>query len=70
MVSISEIGFKNKRQLYKLAFIKGLIGGLGGVIGATLLLAVFLYVLSFIGEIPFIGNIADSIKNTIDTSTR
>jgi len=67
LVSIGEIGFKDKKQLYKASFIKGIVGGLGGVIGATIVVALLLFILSLIGEIPFIGEITDPIKDSISS---
>ena len=67
LVSVGEIGFKDKKQLYKISFLKGVISGLGGVLGATIVVALLLFVLSLIGEIPFLGEIADPIKNSIDS---
>ena len=67
LVSIGEIGFKDKKQLYKASFIKGIVGGLGGVIGATMVVALLLFILSLIGEIPFIGEITDPIKDSISS---
>jgi len=67
LVSVGEIGFKDKKQLYKVSFVKGIISGLGGVLGATIVVALLLFVLSLVGEIPFLGEIADPIKNSIDS---
>jgi hypothetical protein len=67
LVSIGEIGFQNKRQLYKVSFVRGIIAGLGTVIGATIVVALLLYLLSILGTIPFIGDIADSARETINT---
>lgn len=66
MVSVGEIGEGNRKKLYKTAFIKGIYSGLGGVIGATIVLAVLLYVISLLGQVPFIGDIAQSIQETIE----
>jgi len=67
LVSVGEIGFKDKKQLYKASFAKGVLSGLGGVIGATIVVALLLFILSLIGEIPFIGEIINPIKDTISS---
>ncbi len=69
LVSIGEIGFKDKKQLYKVSFIKGVISGLGGVLGATIVVALILLLLSVLGEVPFVGDIADSVRDTIQTTS-
>jgi len=66
LFSIGEIGSKNKRELYKVQFIKGVMSGFGGVIGATLIIAILLIILSVLNEIPFIGDVAKNITNTIE----
>ncbi len=66
IVSLQDV-FVDKKRLYKTAFIKGLFSGLGGVVGATLLVAVLLWVLSFFHTIPLIGNFTETIRNTIQT---
>lgn len=66
LVSIGEIGVRNKKQLYKVTFFKGVLSGLGGVFGATIVVALLLFILSIAGEVPFIGDIADSIRGTLN----
>ncbi len=66
LFSIGEIGTKNKRELYKVQFIKGLIAGFGGVIGATVVIGILLFMLSVFKNIPLIGDVADNITNTIE----
>ncbi len=41
--------------------------GLGSVIGATIIIALILWVLSLLEAIPFIGPIAESFQETIET---
>lgn len=65
LVSIGEIGFKDKKELYKAEFIKGIFRGFGSIIGATIVVAILLIILSLLGEVPLIGDIADSVRETI-----
>lgn len=66
LVSIGESGEVNTKNLYKTAFIKGIYSGIGGVIGATIVLAILLYFLSILGQIPFLGDITKSVEQTIE----
>ena len=50
--SIYESGYIDRNQLYKMSFLKGLFTGLGGVIGATVLLAALLWILSVLNYTP------------------
>lgn len=52
--------------LYKTAFLKGVVTGVGGVIGATLVIALLLWLLSLFDSVPLIGGFVEAIRNTID----
>lgn len=70
LVSIYESGYLNKKEAYKMSFIKGLLAGFGGVLGATILVALLLWALSLFSNLPFIGQIAENVTHTIQTSTK
>lgn len=55
-----------KATLYKTAFLKGVLSGVGGVIGATVVIALLLWVLSLFNSVPFVNNVTNSIENSID----
>lgn len=55
----------DRKALYRANFFKGIMSGLGGVIGATLGVAVLLWVLSLFGQIPIVGHFIDVLKHTI-----
>lgn len=55
-----------RATLYKTAFLKGVLSGVGGVVGATVVIALLLWVLSLLGDIPFIGDLSDSVEKTIE----
>jgi hypothetical protein len=65
LVNIYETGYLDKKQSYKNSFIKGILAGLGGVIGATLVVGVLLWALTFFSDVPFIGRISNNIHQTI-----
>lgn len=67
LVSIYESGYINHNQHYKMSFVKGLLGGLGGAIGATIIFGLFLWVLSLFSNDPLLGRFVKSIQNTIET---
>lgn len=54
--------------LYRTAFLKGIVTGLGGVIGATLVIVMLAWLLSLFEQVPFVGPIFENLKNTIQSS--
>lgn len=57
----------DRKGLYRTAFLKGIVTGLGGVIGATLVIVILAWILSLLGQIPFVGPIFESVERTIQT---
>lgn len=70
VASVYETGYLDAAKSYKQSFLKGLFQGLGGVVGATILVALLIWVLSFFNEIPFIGKITEQVQDTIQTQDR
>lgn len=66
VIAIGESGHVNKKRLYTASFLRGIFAGVGSVIGATIVVALLLLILSLLSEIPFIGSIADNLEQTID----
>ena len=55
----------DRAGLYRTAFLKGVVTGLGGVIGATLVIVILAWLLSLFEQVPFVGPIFENVKNTI-----
>jgi Domain of unknown function (DUF5665) len=68
--SIFESGYLDKKQAYKTSFIKGLLSGFGGVIGATIIVALLVWILSFFGNVPLIGRFVDRLDHTVQNSQK
>lgn len=68
VAAVYETGYLSAARSYRQSFIKGMFQGLGGVIGATILVAVLLWILSFFDQIPLIGPFTDNVKNTVDST--
>lgn len=66
VANIYESGYVDKNQTYKMSFMKGLLGGLGGVLGATIIVALLLWFMSFFKEVPLIGPVVNNIRHTIE----
>lgn len=68
--SIFESGYADRNKTYKMSFIKGVLGGLGGVIGATVVVAILLWILSLLGNVPFLDRITENVQDTVEQSQR
>lgn len=68
MEAVVQAGYANKKRLILANFIRGLFFGLGATLGVSIILAILLFVLSLFTEIPFIGEIFESVKDTIKES--
>ena len=49
------------------SFVTGVFGGLGGIIGATLMVALVLALLQHITGVPFVGHYVDNLRQTIQS---
>lgn len=65
VAAIYETGYLNKAQSFKMSFVKGMFQGFGGVIGATILVALLLWTLSFFDELPFLGDLVNTVETTV-----
>lgn len=70
LISIYESGYLDQSKVYKMSFIKGVLAGFGGVLGASILVALLLWFLSFFSNIPFVGRIAKNVTQTVETSSK
>ncbi|MEQ1665806.1 MAG: DUF5665 domain-containing protein [Bdellovibrionales bacterium] len=59
----------SRRRLYLENFIRGMFFAVGGIIGATIVLAVLLWFLSLFDQFPLIGPVFDNLKSTIENGS-
>jgi hypothetical protein len=64
--NIYESGYIDRNKLYKTSFLKGMVTGLGGVIGATIVVGILLWVLSVLNYTP-LRPITERIQDTVNT---
>lgn len=65
VANIYESGYADKATTYKMSFIKGLLAGFGGVIGATIVIALLLWVLTWFKNVPLVGRFSERTRETI-----
>ncbi len=63
LTNIYETGYIDRNQSYKMTFIKGILGGFGGVIGATVVVALLIWVLSLFSDVTVIENIRQMLMS-------
>jgi hypothetical protein len=65
--SIFQTEYVSRHEMFKMSLIRGLITGFGGVLGATILVALLIWILSLFNHVPLIGPLIDNIQDTVKT---
>lgn len=65
LVDIYETGYVGRGELYKMSFIKGILTGLGSVLGATVVIALLAWLLTLFAHISLIKPFVDPLRNTV-----
>ncbi len=60
--------YKNRLNIYKVNFFRGIAFGFGSVIGATVVVALILWVMSWFVDLPFLGNLFHETRQTIQNN--
>lgn len=60
----------NWKRFITINFVRGLFVGLGSVVGATLLVAIALWLLNAFGGLPVIGELFESLQESLQRSPR
>ncbi len=58
--------FKHPLKFMGFSLLKGLLVGFGSVLGATVLVAVFIYILAQISFVPIIGDFVEEVVSQIE----
>jgi hypothetical protein len=60
--------FKHPWKFMGFSLLKGLMVGFGSVLGASLLVALFIYILAQISFVPIIGDFVEDIMGHVETT--
>lgn len=63
---IYRTNYISRKELQVQNFLRGMAFGAGSVLGATVIIAILLWVLSFFDTVPFLGPIIDSTRESIE----
>ena len=63
--SIYESGYIDKNKMYRMSFMKGVMAGFGGVVGATIVVAALLWVLSLFDNVWLLNRVTNTIEHSI-----
>lgn len=61
---------RNRVQIYKMNFFRGIFFGLGSVLGGTVIVALIVWILSFFVNIPGIGDQIQNVEHSIQSQKK
>src|SRR5689334_13529196 len=61
--------YNNRKRIYKVNFVRGLVFGAGSALGGTVVIALIVWTLSLFVNAPFVGELFKNAQNTIDQTT-
>lgn len=59
--------YNDRRSIYRVNFFRGIFFGLGSVLGATVVVAFIVWLLSFLVGLPGIGNTIEQAQKSIES---
>lgn len=66
LVSLYDTVNPNRAAVYRTALIRGILTGVGSVVGATVVVALLLWILSLFNNVPLVGGFVESIQSTVE----
>lgn len=64
---ILDLNRAGRKTMMLNSFLKGLSSGFGAVIGGTILIALLLWVLGLLNQVPFLSQATNTVRDTIQT---
>lgn len=59
-------GYVSKKRLYIENFMRGIFFSVGSIIGATIVVALLLWILSLLDNVPFVGDIVENAERSLN----
>lgn len=63
--SLFEDYYAHRYKVYWMNLVRGIWFGFGSIIGGTIVVALLLWVMSFLNEVPFVGHFVQSFQNSM-----
>lgn len=63
---LMKADYVDRKSFYLHGFLRGVVAGAGTVLGATVLIALLLWILSFFDTVPLIGPTVDHARQSIE----
>lgn len=67
--NIYDSGYIDRNAALKMSFLKGIAAGFGGVIGATVVVALVVWLLGLFSDVWLLGPFTEKIQDTVETKT-
>lgn len=61
---------RNRHQVYVMNFVRGIFFGFGSVLGATVVVAILAWILSFFVDLPGIGHSIEQVQQSIQSAKK
>lgn len=61
--------YRDRKRIYKINFIRGLVFGAGSVLGGTIIIALLVWILSLFVNTPVIGEFFEGARDSIDQTS-
>lgn len=61
--------YDDRKRIYKINFIRGILFGAGSAIGGTVVLALIVWILSLFVNAPLIGQLFENAQQSIERTT-
>lgn len=62
--------YRNRRKIYRVNFFRGIFFGAGSALGGTVVIAIFVWVLSWFVNFPLIGQYFEDAKDSLQRTTQ
>jgi hypothetical protein len=63
-----DMGYVSKKRALGFSFLKGLVSGVGVFVGGSLVITLFVWLLSLFDQIPLLSGLVDAIRKSLQSN--